>query len=131
MIRRTPDAIASGKLKRGEKLSPNISLIDMVYTGDKPLRRMAKKGKKTVRLSSLEDTTMLAQRIERIRDGYIEQGERKGLLEGKRKGEREGKREEAERLFLKIYTVKNGSSAPKDISLALVASRHYTGASPA
>jgi hypothetical protein len=42
------------------------------------LRKMAKKGKKTVRLRSLEDTTMLAQRIERIRDGYIDQGKREG-----------------------------------------------------
>ncbi len=50
---------------------------------------------------------MLAQRVERIRDGLIETG--------KREGKREGKRLEAERLFLKLYTVKNGGRAPAGV----------------
>jgi len=70
---------------------------------DEILRRMARKGEKTVRLNSLEDTTMLAQRIDRIRDGYIKQGKL------------EGEREEAARLFLKLFAVKNGTSVPSDV----------------
>ena len=58
------------------------------FVNDEILRRMAKKGEKTVRLSSLEDTTMLAQRIERIRDGYIEQGKIEQVLNAKPKDRR-------------------------------------------
>ncbi|MCP4117209.1 MAG: hypothetical protein GY737_17785 [Desulfobacteraceae bacterium] len=77
---------------------------------------MAQEGEKAFRLRSLEDTTMLAQRVERIRDGLIEKGvkkgerrglkkgERRGLKKGKRAGLREGKRaglEKGERRGLK------------------------------
>ncbi|MCP4115676.1 MAG: hypothetical protein GY737_09775, partial [Desulfobacteraceae bacterium] len=101
---------------------------------DDVFRKMAQEGEKAFRLRSLEDTTMLAQRVERIRDGLIEKGERRGLKKGERrglkKGERRGlkkgkraglraglragKRAEAERLFLKLYTAKSGRS-PADV----------------
>ncbi len=89
---------------------------------DDVFRKMAREGEEAFRIKSLEDTTMLAQRVERIRDGLIEKGKREGLKKGERRGLRKGtraglrkgKREEAERLFLKLYTVKSGRT-PADV----------------
>ncbi len=53
---------------------------------DDVFRKMAQAGEKPFRIKSLEDTTMLAQRVERIRDDLIETGERRGLKTGKREG---------------------------------------------
>ena len=120
--RQTRDAVGTD----AELARAFVALLNNVV-----FRKLAPDDEKPLRIESLEETTMLEQRIERIAQGLILQGKAEGILQGEaagirkgeaagiRKGEaagiRKGERQARESLFLKLYAAKFGQ-APSEIS---------------
>ena len=125
--RQTRDAVSTDAVGTDAELARAfVALLNNVV-----FRKLAPDDEKPLRIESLEETTMLEQRIERIAQGLILQGKAEGILQGEaagirkgeaagiRKGEaagiRKGERQARESLFLKLYAAKFGQ-APSEIS---------------